>query len=380
MTTAERRIRAILGLCSREYGHPVMYEMLSRALLDFHQHRGAWDTLVLAAEQHGVAPLLYKHLLEIAFDLPKDQQRTLRSLYQRNRFSARVRNRAIEEILSCCRQEQIESIPVKGIALANHVYDKAEFRPMRDIDILVDKQQLQRAEQLLIKLGYRRAKDHDIPEDYYHLPPLQQTIDGLPVAIELHHDLLPLEESYPRWPLAKSLATLLPFRIGSSTAATLNMEDSLYYLYLHGFRAPLSYEEFRFIHLADIVTLVERYFDRIDWQEAGRQFKHLLPVLSRFHFITPWRDEIVDSLNLDIDTVPKQSGRPFRGWPLYKMENRPIAGIGSLLYETLLPPQWWMQVYYGQLGGAAYWKSRCFEHPRAIWRWLKASYRSGNKQ
>ncbi|MEJ2058720.1 MAG: nucleotidyltransferase family protein, partial [Desulfofustis sp.] len=302
MTRAKITGRAILGLCSRERGHPVMHEMLEQALLDYRRNQQSWDELIHEAERHGLAPLLYKHLQEVEFNLPKDQQRMLRSLHQRNRFSALVRNRAVETILQRCRQEQIVSMPVKGIALANIVYEKAEYRPMRDIDLLVAKEDLQRSEQLLIELGYRRRKSHHIPDDYYHLPPLVKTIDGLPVAIELHHDLLPLEESYPRWPLEKSLSASLPLTIGASQTVTLNLEDGLYYLYLHGFRAPLSYEEFRFIHLADIVTLVEKYFHKIDWDRAAEQFSNLLPILSRLHFVTPWRSEIISSLDLDVKT------------------------------------------------------------------------------
>lgn len=357
-----------------------MHEMLNRALQDFDDNNLAWRELIHAAEFQGVAPLLYTHLQEIDFILPKDQQRTLRSLYQRSRYSAQIRAAAIEEILLHFQKEQIESMVVKGIALVNYVYDQAGLRPMRDIDILVGKAQLQKAERLLVELGYQRKQHHDIPDDYYHLPPLLKIIDGLPVAIELHHDLLPLEESYPRWPLEKSLTRSLSISIGAGEAVTLNLEDSLYYLYLHGFRAPLSYEEYRFVHLADIVSLVEKYFKSIDWDAAAADFPHLLPVLSRLHFVTPWREDILGGLDLDVSTVPKQPGMPYQGWPLCTFKKCSPAELGSLLYRTLMPPQWWMQVYYGHLEGTAYLKSRWFDHPRNIWRWMKAYHRLGKQQ
>ncbi len=372
MVSGTQMIRTILGLCSRDHGHPAMYEKLSRALFTFQHGDPSWDRLLHKAEHHGLAPLLYKHLEHIEYTLPREHHRTLRSLYQRSRFSARIRNRAIGEILQSYDRKQIRNLPVKGIALANFVYDSSEYRPMRDIDILVSRADLKKAEGTLVELGYQRKKSHDIPEDYYHLPPLVKDIDGLPVSIELHHDLLPIEESYPRWPLEKSLATALPINIGSSQTGSLNLEDSLHYLYLHGFRPPLSYEEFRFIHVADLVSLVERYHSRIDWQEAEKCFPQLRPVLSRFHFITPWPEPIIDLLELDIDRVPRRAGLPYRGWPLCKPQNLSVTELGALLYETLLPPQWWLQVYYGQLAGPGYLKARFFEHPRAVWRWIKA--------
>jgi hypothetical protein len=355
-----------------------MYEQLSRALQTFQGGGQPWDRLLHAAEYHGLAPLLYRHLEHIGCTLPRDHHRTLRSLYQRSRFSAQLRIRAIEEIDQTYSREQLRYLPVKGIALANFVYDSAEYRPMRDIDILVARADLHKAERLLIELGYQRKRSHDIPEDYYHLPPLEKHIDGLPITIELHHDLLPIEDTYPRWPLDKALSTALPIEIGGSRSATLSLEDSLHYLYLHGFRPPLSYEEFRFIHLADLVSLVEKFHSRIDWRQAEKHFPQLRPVLSRFHFVTPWPDPIIDLLELDIDRVPRGAGLPYRGWPLCKPQNLSVTERGALLYETLLPPQWWLQVYYGHLAGPAYLKARFFEHPRTIWRWIKAYRRLSN--
>jgi hypothetical protein len=94
-------VRRILGLCSRDHGHPAMYEMLDRGLTYFKSRELSWESLLHAAEGHGVAPLLYKHLEYLGFTLPKSHHRILRSLYQRSRLSNEIRYRALNEILDC---------------------------------------------------------------------------------------------------------------------------------------------------------------------------------------------------------------------------------------------------------------------------------------
>lgn len=364
--------RRVLGLCARDRGHLLMYEMLSRSLLAFRDGDGSWEQLVHAAELHGVAPLLYKHLTHIGFTLPQGWHRILRSLYQRTRFSNQIRNRAVAAIINLYQREKIKVLAIKGIALSNCAYSDPSSRPMRDIDLLVKRRDLAKAQHLLIEHGYREEEAHDIPEGYYHLPPLVKSIDGLPITIELHHNLLPLDGNHLHWPLEKSYDSALPLAIDGVSTATISLENNLQYLYLHGLRAPLSYEPFRFVHIADIISLVEKYYEQIDWNAAQAEFSLLHTILSRLHFVTPWSDKILNGLDLDIKRTPSNPGIPYSGWPLLKLKDVPATQLPLLVRETLYPPQWWAQIYYGQLGGTGYLKVRLFEHPRAIWRWLKA--------
>lgn len=373
-------IRRIIGLCSRDLGHAAMYEMLDLVLSNFQSRQLPWESLVYEAEAHGVAPLLYKHLEHLGFTLPDGHHRILRSLCQRCRLSNQIRNSAIAEIISWYQQEKVDHLLVKGIALANFVYTDPDLRPMRDIDLLVRRNDLEKAEKILLELGYRQKENHEIPEEYYHLPPLVKTIEGLPVTIELHHNLLPLEPSYPRWQLEKSFDSVQPITIKGLETATLNLEDNLYYLYLHGFRSPLTYEEFRFIHVADIVSLTEKFYQQIDWHRVHLQCRKMPAILSLFHFITPWQEKLISGLKLDLDKAPSRPGIGYRGWPLHKLKNGSLKELLLLIYETLYPSQWWTQIYYGHISGMDYLKVRFFLHPRAIWRWIKAHIRHRFKQ
>ena len=352
-----------------------MLEQLNQALFDFGRHDSTWEQLVHQAEYHGIAPLLYNHLRHIGFTLPDGCHRILRSLHQRAKLSNHIRNKIAADIIKKYHHERIDVLAIKGIALGNHAYGDPSSRPMRDIDLLVRQQDLDMAQNLLREHGFLREKTHNIPDDYYHLPPLVKIVESLPISIELHNYLLPLDGNHPIWQLDKSFDSSMSITIGDAKTATLSLEENLHYLYLHGLRAPLSYEPFRFIHIADIVCLVERYFKRIDWRLAQTEFPQLSSILSRLHFVTPWPDAIINDLALDISRTPKNIGDGYSGWPLVKLRDTSALHIPLLTKETIWPPQWWTQVYYGQMSGSGYFKVRLFEHPRAVWRWLKGTLR-----
>ena len=357
-----------------------MYERLGRALLDYDRQDGSWEYLIHQAEHHGVAPLLHKHLSHVDLTLPNCCRRILGSLHQRTRLSNQIRIHCASDIINHFQRLNIDVLAIKGIALCNYVYDDPSWRSMRDIDLLIGPQDLDKAERCLVDCGYRQDRFHTIPEDYYHLPPLVKTVEQLPISVELHHQLLPLDGNYPLWPLEKSYDTAMTIAIGETETATLGLEDNLRYLYLHGLRAPLSYEPFRFVHIADLISLVERYSAKIDWRAAQEEFPQLFPVLSRLHFVTPWPDEILNRLGLDIGSEPKRSGEPYCGWPLVKFNDVSASLIPLLVKDTIWPPQWWTQIHYGRISGSGYFKVRLLEHPRSVWRWLKGSFRQRNNR
>ena len=371
-------IRRILGLCARERGHELQYAELESCLSEFGTTSQHYQALVYEAEREGIAPLLNSHLTKIGVRLPDSENRLLKGLCLRSNRANDIRNGAIAEILQLFEQKGLPVMLVKGIALSNFVYGTPGLRPMRDIDLLLPKEELEAASHILLEQGYTPDTDHDIPPDYYHLPPLTKTTGGLPVSIELHHNLLPLDGHYPSWPYGKSAESALTFDIDGTSAITLGLEETLWYVYLHGFRAPLTYEAFRLVHVADMVNLVERFLDRIDWDRASQLFPALPVVLSRLHFITPWTMDVTSRLGLVVDDRPQHSGVPYNGWPHRSFKGVEKTKWLELARDTLWPPSWWLQLYYGCLGGGDCIKSRIVDHPRTIWRWIKA-FRHANR-
>ena len=364
-------IRKILALCSRDCGHEEVNSRLNRALVVFTVRGLSWDLLIYEAEKQGVAPLLYKHISSVGFEIPESSRRLLQSLYLRNRRSNAIRNRAIVEVLRAYDLEKIEVLLVKGIALCNFAYSETGLRPMRDIDLLLKKEDLPRAEAILFEQGYLPEDNGDIPDDYYHLVPLRKSIAGLPITLELHSNLLPFHPQYPLWPFEKSFHSACEFEINGTRALTLSLEDTLWYVYLHGFQAPLTYEPFRLMHVADMVSLVENFFDTINWEQIQKKSPTLLNVIALLHSLTPLQQYVSEHLKLDLREQPVGYGLPYTGWPQRKIRKVKKTELASLAKETFWPSPWWLQMYYGYQRGPEYLKARFFHHPRAVWRWAK---------
>lgn len=367
-------MRQLLALCARDTGSEAMYSLLEQALAGFRQSAtdASWRQLLHEAEHHGMAPLFYRHLGQLGgATLPPSSRRLLQSLYLRGRHAADIRNRAMADILAAYDAAGIRVLLVKGIALANSAYSEPGLRPMRDIDLLVARDQLAAARDILAGLGWQMEQHHDIPEGYYHLPPLVKILDGLPVTIELHGNLLPLHARYPRWPLERSWDTAATGQLHDRSYRTLSLEDTLRTVYLHGFQAPLTYEPFRLIHVADMVTLTEKYLDDIQWEQVLAAEPILPAVISRFHFLTPLRERVIEKLGCDIGRKPTGIGRPYQGWPRRRLADTNGGELPRLLLDTLWPPEWWLQVYHGRLSGIGYWQARLLIHPRMLCRWVR---------
>ncbi len=363
----------LLSLCARDHGYETMYSLLDQELTVLHKTTAdsSWIQMLYEAEHHGIAPLLYKHINHIGWGaIPKQFKRQLQSLFLRNRNASNIRNHAMQEILTAYDAADIKVLLVKGIALANFTYSDPGLRPMRDIDILVSQEKLLKAQNILKYLGWLQ-QEHNIPDDYYHLPPASKTIDDLPVTIELHRNLLPFHARYPRWPFEKSWDTACTGKFTDKIFYTLSLEDTLRLVYLHGFQAPLTYEPFRLIHVADMITLTEKYLDAINWERIRADEPTLPAIISRFHFLTPLQERVIIRLNLETRNEPDGIGLPYNGWPRRRLTETDIKDLFQLVKETLWPSTWWLQVYHGHLQGLYYWRARLFEHPRMVWRWFK---------
>ncbi|MCI5137344.1 MAG: hypothetical protein D3922_02760 [Candidatus Electrothrix sp. AR1] len=164
------------------------------------------------------------------------------------------------------------------------------------------------------------------------------------------------------------------FSINGITARTLSLEETLQYVYLHGFQAPLTYEPFRLVHVADIVSLVEKYSEQINQKLLQKHWPAAINVLSRFHSLTPLQEEVISRFNLPVKEQADRAGKPYQGWPQRLLKDTDRGQLPRLVRDSLLPSRWWLQLYYGHLSGYRYWRARFFEHPREVWRWIKGYF------
>lgn len=332
-----------------------------------------WEDLVARAEAQGIGPLVYVHTQTAGIDVPPAARLSLQGLYLRHRHADGVRTQALGEILRTCRAQNIPVLTLKGAALAHLVYPQPGLRPMRDLDLLVRPSDLARAHCVLEQLGFAEPP-YRLPDDHHHLTAMSRTSEGLSISVELHHALL----SDPRRGepaqfddlIDAALAFDLPALGGSVAARTLGREDMLWHVYRHGFGASLSYEPFRLIWSADMVSLVEAWVDEIDWALVRRRYRPVWNALPMFHFLTPWSDDVLGKLSLDVKKVPGGVGEPYQGWPLFALLGRKEKGLWRALRDTVWPSEWWTYLHYGAGEAASRLCCRLIKHPLHLLPWV----------
>lgn len=359
-------IDPLLALCARVEGHPAQYEQLRR----FAQQYEAWATLARRAEVHGIAPLVYKHCSEANIPLPDDLHKNLLALTLRHRRANQVRGSILANILNALKERGIPVLALKGVALAHSLYSEPGQRPMRDMDILVRHSDALATRETLLDLGFNApAPQANDCQRKHHLPVAQRLEDGLNISVEVHCRLLP--EKNPALKYDDLEGESVQFNVNGVPARTLGHEDMLWHIYRHSFALPLIEKPIRLIWVADFVSLVEKHIESIDWLNVKREYPKVWHVLPVFHFLTPWSDKVIKSLELEITRPPQGIGQSFQGWPHSSLAQQRQKGVWRLLADTFWPSEWWTQLYYGtNRQSVAWWRTRLWGHPLHIAGWM----------
>ncbi len=362
-----KRISRILQLCSRIEQQPLQQQLLLEACKGFSK----WEELLHQAEAQGMGPLLHKHLAPVQVNRPDRFYRSLMLVSFRHQQANALLVKSLSCILRLLEDEGIPVIVLKGAALCQTLYPDIGLRPMRDIDLLFSKKDVDHAHALLRKNDFRTYAGV-MPEDHFHLQPLYQSIDGLQICVELHHDLFP---SCPPYYQSCSFTDLynnaLCFDAGGVMGSMFATEEMLWHLYEHGIHSPLSYEPFKFISVADIVGLVEKKAAEIDWDVIKSKYPHLFHALPLFHHLTPWSGHVLESIPPVRNKVPSGVGESFKGWPQKRLSQQKNTGIAEIVRRTFFPSQWWLRVYYGPESLFSVLCCRMVRHPRHIFWWIK---------
>src|SRR5262245_44003285 len=88
-----------------------------------------WTALAAEAEAHGLVPLAHACLGPHRVRIPEATMQQLDALVLRNRVWHRERMVALSEILEALRQASIDTIVLKGAALAWTIYPSPAMRP-----------------------------------------------------------------------------------------------------------------------------------------------------------------------------------------------------------------------------------------------------------
>ncbi|MBT7073033.1 MAG: nucleotidyltransferase family protein [Anaerolineae bacterium] len=317
----------LLTLCARAQANPAHYDRLREAA----EKLPSWDNLPHLAELHSIAPLVYTHLQAAKIDIPKSAENDLKAHYLRHNHANRIRTRALAEVLKAFQDADIQVLVLKGMAVAHLVYPHPRLRPMSDIDLLVSKGNAQEAQAQLKKLGFSMQAPGKNDFEHHHLPPASRQINGIPIHIEIHHNLsrkqsptTNFEALYPR---------AIPFNLSGVPAHALGYADMLAHTYNHLVEAP--FQSFRLIWIADMVSLIEKFADQVDWERVPPRVSNLLPLLSE---MPPFNLTLLENAH-----HPKH----LRGYPFNVLPAQNKKEYLNNIPKAFNPSLWWLRLHYG---------------------------------
>jgi len=237
-----------------------------------------WLYFTQRATAEGIAPLIYwkfKHKPEVFQTLaPASIYSLLQAEYYRNLARNQVLFAELERILRGLQEAGIPVIGLKGAVLATTLYEDIGLRPMSDLDLLVQPEQVEAAVELIRAMGYERqelSNNDALEKELAHHVHLTQV--GKPnLEVEVH------------WRLASGEASLFQPRMEWFWQNTLTWQSKSNHGYILSSTAHLL---FLCAHLAlqhgigmgaliwfmDIYKLIERDGTKIDWIEFSRQAK-----------------------------------------------------------------------------------------------------------
>ena len=129
-----------------------------------------WDELISRANAQGVTPLLYWHLSKSPAwwrGIPKSACDRLSALYHHNVRRNGMLLHELDSLLAMMQDADIPVMLMKELHLLQAIYPEPGLRPLGDLDLLVRREDFERAKFLLQEAGYQPDLHHNPFKDRY---------------------------------------------------------------------------------------------------------------------------------------------------------------------------------------------------------------------
>lgn len=196
-----------------------------------------WDYLLGLARPHGMLPLLYWNFQMTCADAVTDDiLEQLREHFQRTTQRNLFLTGELLKLLGLFAAHEVPAIPFKGPTLAALAYGDIGLREFSDLDILIRKQDVSRAKELLVSRGYRPQVSLTAAQEAAFLRAENALLfsrEDAQSIVELHWELTPryLSSRLDQNHLWERLDLTSP---GGQGIVTLAPEHLLLFLCVHG--------------------------------------------------------------------------------------------------------------------------------------------------
>src|SRR5271155_3001808 len=225
-----------------------------------------WGSLLDAAQEHRVLPMLFLRLTDMESAVPSAVQERLRAEYDRNVFHNLANAAELIAVLKAFEEKAIPVMPFKGVVLAASLYHDPATRAAGDLDLLIHYQHLSQATAIMLERGYElktQTCDDGTPaiENYYEYH-FERSTDGLVLELRWR-----LELTYSKFRRELGMDWVWPQRrtvmLAGAEVPDMSPEITLLVLCMHGSRHVWS----RLIWICDVAQLLASSPD-LDWDEV----------------------------------------------------------------------------------------------------------------
>jgi hypothetical protein len=196
-----------------------------------------WDKLLRLANRHGVMPLLYRSISKNCPQaVPQEWLRRLILQYMQNAARNMKMTAELLRIIDLFEVNGIAAIPFKGPALAQQIYGDITLRSFVDLDIIVHREDVLRAKDILIANDYLpEVKLKSSQETAFQKTECEYSLSHKTgnFKVELHWKLAPSRFSIPFddkgiWSRIEHLS------LEGNRVNSLSTEDLLVAMCIHG--------------------------------------------------------------------------------------------------------------------------------------------------
>jgi hypothetical protein len=324
-----------------------------------------WAALAADAEAHGLAPLARLSLEPHRHAFPEATMQQLDALVLRHLLWHRERTIVLAEVLEAFQRASIDTIVLKGAALAWTIYPAPAMRPMRDVDLLVPPTAARTAQALLRRLRFEASvSGRRFGRNAHHLPIASRSQNGVTISVEIHRDVLS-RDTFSSISMSNLTESPRPFDMSGTNAFALGHVDTLRHL-THHLLEPSWDGRLRLVGLVDLLRYALTFHDQIDWRQLESSYAFVLNALRCVHHLIPLPAALGRFSPPADSPVPARVGEIIR--PLRAILAR--GHRGPVLGELFNPADWWLHAYYGVPTERSLTGVRLGRHPWRVARWL----------
>lgn len=246
-----------------------------------------WAELLSTADRHRVTPLLHGAITaaNLQAALPVAVRQYLAETYCRTAVANTLLLHELGQLLAEFHRRSIASTLLKGPALALALYPDIATRPMRDIDLLVRRQDVRQVFSILIDRGYHAPAPGSMSNDHIRFE--NETLfvkDGKsPAMVDIHWHLFDSPFYQEDALLAWFWQTRAPLAIGAEATAMFAPVAQLLYLCGH---FTLHHQAHGLLWLHDIAQLLRLHGAAVDWTLVWSQSRRARLSLALQHALT----------------------------------------------------------------------------------------------